>query len=107
MRRYLQMMKLTLAGLLAATMLVGTTPALPIELQNGLDRSTLLREGRDVELRTLENRERRRAYQELQQLFREQDRHINGSRQPRLEILRLRKGCQVQVFGSNFLTNCR
>jgi hypothetical protein len=107
MWRYLQMMTLKLAALLAAAILAGITPALPIELPNGLDRPTLLREGRDHELQILENRERRRSYQELQQIFREQDRQIDGSRQPRPEIPRLRKSCQVQVFGSTFLRTCR
>ena len=94
------------AASLASLVLVGSTPVLPIELNNCDNREVLLRHGGTLDLQ-IESRQRREAYQEQQQRFREQDRLRAGEQQPRLEIPQIQKNnCQAQVFG-RFQQNCR
>jgi hypothetical protein len=98
---------LNFASLVATLVLVlmASTQAFPIELHNSASRDILLRQGGVLDLQ-IETRQRREAYQEQQQRFREQDRLKTGEQQPRLEIPRMQNNCQAQVFG-RFLQNCR
>jgi hypothetical protein len=96
---------LNFTGVLIAAMLAGSTGALAVDRTG--ERDLLLRQGRTLDLQILETQERRRDFQERQQRFREQDRLRTGEPQQRLEIPRVGRNCQVQVFGSNFLRSCR
>lgn len=96
---------LNFAALVAALVLVTSTQASPIDLNNSASRDILLRQGGVLDLQ-IETRQRREAYQEQQQRFREQDRLRAGEQQPRMEIPRMQNNCQAQVFG-RFLQNCR
>ena len=96
---------LNFAALVAALVLATSTQAFPIDLNNSVSREILLRQGGALDLQ-IEHRQRREAYQEQQQRFREQDRLRAGEQQPRLEIPRMQNNCQGQVFG-RFQQNCR
>jgi hypothetical protein len=96
---------LDFAVLVAALMLAPCAQALPIELNNSVTRDILLRRGGPFDLQ-IESRQRREAYQEQQQRFREQDRLKTGEQQPRLQIPQIQNDCQVRIFG-RFQQNCR
>ena len=94
-----------LAVLLVASMLGAGANAL--EIKSGGQRGPLLRQGTLLDLQVLDNRARRREFQENQQRFREQDRLTTGQTRQQLEIPTIRRNCQVQPYGNNFLRGCR
>lgn len=96
---------LNLAVLLAVMLLAAGTQAFSLELHNGGNREILLRNNR-AELQILENRERRREFQQQQQQFRAQDRQAIGNPQPRLEVPRMQGTCRTQVFGGRLAGSC-
>ncbi len=98
-------LSVNMAVLLVAAMLGADAGAM--EIHSAGERSLLLRQGGILDLQILDARERRREFQEKQQRFREQDRQTTGKSRQQLEIPTVRRNCQVQPYGNNFLRSCR
>ena len=94
-----------LVALLVVAMLGDGANAL--EIKSAGQGDPFLRHGTMLDLQILDNRVRRREFQEKQQRFREEDRLTTGRSQQRLEIPTVRRNCQVQPYGNNFLRSCR
>ncbi len=61
-----------------------------------------------VDVRVIEQRQRRMDFQERQQRYREQDRINAGRPRPRLEVPIMRGSCQTPIEGSRAMRrNCR
>lgn len=60
-----------------------------------------------VDLQIQESIDRRQAYQELQQLRREQDRDATSYRPERLEVPVMKPSCSSSVYGSSLSSGCR
>ena len=72
------------------------------------ERTLLQLRGRIGDLQTLERAQRRRDFQDQQQLYRDLDRRINQLPKPRPEVPRMQQNCQLRVFGYKRLdNNCR
>lgn len=103
MSRRLKMAISVLAGLTVLAALHGTASA--IEIINPANSNALARQGRDGELRALQNQIQRQQFQQQQQQYRAQDRRI-APQPPILEVPQMKPTCQTQVYGNRFLKNC-
>lgn len=60
-----------------------------------------------VDLQIQESIDRRQAYQQLQQLRREQDRNATRYRPERLDVPVMKRSCTTSVYGSSLSSGCR
>ena len=104
MARYSKIAALVLAGLFAAPLFQGAAYAIEILPPAGSD--ALARQARDADMQALRNQIQRQQFQQQQQLDRTLDRRATP-RPPVLEVPRMKPGCQTQVYGNNYMRNCR
>ena len=96
-----------LAALSIAALLTGASPAVALDVPIGSGARNALLGATQLDLKILEGRERRRAFQAEQQRFRAEDRRSNSLGRQRLEIPQMQGSCHVQVLGNKFLRTCR
>ena len=107
MLRTIRMAIVVLASAAAAAAWTSGAQAFSGAALESHNRARLAGEGRLLELHILDVQQRSLAFQERQQLHREQDRDATRYRPPQLEIPQMRRNCQMQPNGAHFLPNCR
>lgn len=95
------------AALFAAAMAFGHVPARALEIPIGSGAQNLTGANLHIDLRMLESRQQRQAYQDQQQLYRELDRRTNQAGRQRLEVPQMQGSCRLSGPGNNFLKRCR
>ena len=95
------------AALFAAAMVTGHIPAHAIEIPIGSGAQNVTGANLHIDLQILESRQRRQAYQDQQQLYRELDRRANQAGRQRLEVPQMQGSCRLSGPGNKFLKRCR
>lgn len=96
-----------LRALLVTTLMLAATPAFANEALDFHNRARLAQQGRLGELQILRYQQRRLQFHSQEQRYREQDRAAVRYRPERFEVPRMQRNCQVQPYGSHWLTSCR
>ena len=91
----------------AAAMAFGHVPAHALEIPIGSGAQNLTGSNLNIDLQILESRQRRQAYQDQQQLYRELDRRANQAGRQRLEVPQMQGSCRLSGPGNKFLKRCR
>jgi hypothetical protein len=107
MRRFFAITKFMLSALAAAMISAGPAHALVNDPLTYSDRTLLTITGQIPLLGALERRDSRRAFQQQQQIYREQDRLMNQVPVPRPEVPVIQQKCPLRVFGNHFVSNCQ
>src|SRR5262245_33499885 len=107
MRRFFAVKKFMLPVLAAAMIAAGPAHALVNDPLTPSDRTLLTITGQIPLLGALERRDGRRAFQQQQQMYRDEDRRMNQVPVPRQEVPVMRQNCPLRVFGNNFVSNCQ
>jgi hypothetical protein len=107
MRPLFAVTKLVLLALAAAMIAAGPARASFNDPLTMSDRTLLTLQGRTIELQALERRDSRRAFQQQQQQYRDEDRRMNQAPSPRQELPQIRSNCKLRIFGNRWLDKCR